>query len=117
MYTTKSVFAPTANYLLYQKCETFLNRRYPKARDAFDIHFLLSRGGGLGKDSSAVPRRFHRNKGIRQGFIGERIRNMTAKLCTVELRPVLPLSMFEELAKGSFESIRGSVRMGHALVS
>jgi hypothetical protein len=42
---------------------------------------------------------------------------MTAKLCTVELRPVLPLSMFEELAKGSFESIRGSVRMGHALVS
>jgi hypothetical protein len=49
MYTTKSVFAPNANYLLYQKCETFLNRRYPKARDAFDIHFLLSRGADLEK--------------------------------------------------------------------
>ena len=36
----KSVFAPNANYLLYQKSETFLNRRHLKARDAFDIFFF-----------------------------------------------------------------------------
>jgi len=29
---------------LLQKCETFLNRRYVKARDAFDIHLLITRG-------------------------------------------------------------------------
>jgi hypothetical protein len=106
----KSVFAPNANYLLYQKCETFLNRRYPKARDAFDIHFLLSRGADLEKTLRRHLEDFITMKEFDRGFIEERIRSMTAKLCTVELRPVLPLSMFEELAKGSFESIRGSVR-------
>jgi len=106
----KRVFAPNANYLLYQKCETFLNRRYPKARDAFDIHFLLSRGADLEKTLRPHLEDFIAMKEFDRGFIEERIRSMTAKLCTVELRPVLPLSMFEELAKADFASIRGSVR-------
>jgi hypothetical protein len=38
----KIVATPSANYLLFQKCETFLNRRHVKARDAFDIHLLLT---------------------------------------------------------------------------
>jgi hypothetical protein len=46
--------------------------------------------------------------GIRQGI--HRGTDVTAKLCTVELRPVLPLPLFEDLAKDDFESVRRSVR-------
>jgi hypothetical protein len=42
-----TVLAPTANFLLCQKCETFLDRRYVKARDAFDIHHLVHQGAAL----------------------------------------------------------------------
>jgi len=42
--------------------------------------------------------------------IEERIQGVTAKLCTVELRTVLPLPLFEDLAKDDFESVRRSVR-------
>ena len=44
-----TVLTPNANYLLFQKCETFLGRRNVKARDGFDIHLLLSRGAQLDK--------------------------------------------------------------------
>jgi hypothetical protein len=44
-------------------------------------------------------------------FIEERIQGVTAKLCTVELRLVLPLPLFEDLAKDDFESVRRSVRI------
>lgn len=37
-----TVATPNPNYLLFQKCEAFLSRRKVKARDAFDIHLLLS---------------------------------------------------------------------------
>jgi len=106
----KSVLAPNANYLLYQKCETFLNRRYVKARDAFDIHLLLSRGAVLHKTLRPHLEDFISMKEFDEEFIDERIQSVTAKLCTVELRPVLPLSLFEQLAKDEFESIRHSVR-------
>jgi hypothetical protein len=42
--------------------------------------------------------------------IEERIQGVTARLCTVELGPVLPLPLFEDLAKDHFESVRRSVR-------
>lgn len=106
----KSVFAPNANYLLYQKCETFLNRRYLKARDAFDIHLLLSRGATLDKALRPHLEDFIAMKEFGAEFIEERIEGVTAKLCTVELRPVLPLSLFEDLAKDDFQSVRRSVR-------
>jgi hypothetical protein len=106
----KSVFAPNANYLLYQKCETFLNRRYLKARDAFDIHLLLSRGATLDKALRPHLEDFIAMKEFDAEFIEERIEGVTATLCTVELRPVLPLSLFEDLAKDDFESVRRSVR-------
>jgi hypothetical protein len=106
----KSVFTPNANYLLYQKCETFLNRRYLKARDAFDIHLLLSRGAVLDKALRPHLEDFLAMKEIDAAVIEARIESVTAKLCTVELRPVLPLSLFEELAKDEFESLRRSLR-------
>jgi hypothetical protein len=106
----KSVLAPNANYLLYQKCETFLNRRHLKARDAFDIHLLLSRGATLDKAFRPHLEDFIAMKEFDKESIEERIQAVTAKLCTVELRPVLPLSLFEDLAKDDFESVRSSVR-------
>src|SRR5271155_4285712 len=102
----KSVLTRNANYLLYQKCETFLNRRHLKARDAFDIHLLLSRGATLDK----ALRPHLAMKEFDKESIKERIQGVTAKLCTVELRPVLPLPLFEDLAKDDFESVRRSVR-------
>jgi nucleotidyltransferase AbiEii toxin of type IV toxin-antitoxin system len=49
----KIVATLSATYLLFQKCETFLNRRHVKARDAFDIHLLLTRGAHLDKNLQA----------------------------------------------------------------
>jgi len=107
----KIVATPSANYLLFQKCETFLNRRHVKARDAFDIHLLLSRGAHLDKNLQAHLEDSIAMKEIDQESIETRIQNINAKLCTVELRPVLPLAVFEELAKNEFDSIRRSLRV------
>ena len=106
----KTVLTPTANYLLFQKCETFLGRRHVKARDAFDIHLLLSRGAHLEKNLRAHLEDFLAIKELDTEFIETRIESLTAKLCTVELRPVLPLPLFEQLEKEEFASIRRSLR-------
>jgi hypothetical protein len=105
----KIVAIPSANYLLFQKCETFLNRRHVKARDAFDIHLLLTRGAQLDKNLQAHLEDFISMKEIDRESIESRIQDIDAKLCTVELRPVLPLAIFEELAKNEFETIRRSL--------
>jgi hypothetical protein len=39
-----------------------------------------------------------------------RIEAVTAKLCTVELRTVLPLPLFEQLEQEGFEPMRQSLR-------
>ena len=107
----KIVATPSANYLLFQKCETFLNRRHVKARDAFDIHLLLTRGANLDKNLQAHLEDFIAMKEMDQESIETRIQDINTKLCTVELRPVLPLAIFEELAKNEFETIRRSLRV------
>jgi len=80
----KIVATPSANYLLFQKCETFLNRRHVKARDAFDIHLLLTRGAHLDKNLQAHLEDFIVMKEIDQESIETRIQDINAKLCTVE---------------------------------
>jgi len=105
----KTVLTPNANYLLFQKCETFLGRRHVKARDAFDIHFLLSRGAQLDK-TLRPPLEDFIAKEFNKESNEDRIEAVTAKLCTVELRPVLPLPVFEQLEKEGFEAIRQSLR-------
>jgi hypothetical protein len=106
----KTVLTPNANYLLFQKCETFLARRHVKARDAFDIDFLLSRGAQIDKTLRPHLEDFIAMKGLDKECIEARIEAITAKLCTVELRPVLPLPLFEQLEKEEFEAIRQSLR-------
>lgn len=105
-----TVLSPTADYLLLQKCETFLNRRYLKARDAFDIHLLARRGAHLDKNLHAHLEDFATMREIDGEFTEDRIARTDNKSCTVELRPVLPASIFDELAEHEFEPIRKSLR-------
>lgn len=105
-----TVLTPSANFLLLQKCETFLSRRYVKARDAFDIHLLVGQGATLDYNLLAHLEDFAVIKELDREFIADRISKITSKLCTVELRTVLPLPVFGDLAKNEFESIRSSLR-------
>jgi hypothetical protein len=82
-----------------------------KARDAFDIHFLLTHGAHLDKNLQAHLEDFIAMKEMDQESIETRVQGINTKLCTVELRPVLPLAIFEELAKNEFEAIRHSLRV------
>jgi hypothetical protein len=106
----KTVLTVTPDYLLFQKCETFLRRRYIKARDAFDIHLLTTRGVRLDANLHAHLEDFMTMNEFDSETIDHRIDSLTAKVCTVELRPVLPPAVFDELAKQDFEPIRRSVR-------
>jgi hypothetical protein len=102
----KTIFAPSANYLLFQKCETFLDRRYPKARDAFDIEVLQTKGAQLDDNLKAHLEDFIHTKELDADLIRSRIATIHPKLCTVELRPLLPREMFAELAKYDFKRLR-----------
>lgn len=105
-----TVDTPNENYLLFQKLETFLNRRSVKARDAFDIRLLVSRGAELNKTLQAHLKDSIRMKEVHEEEIENRIKNITEKLCIAELRTVLPPAVFEALAEDEFETIRASLR-------
>jgi len=102
----KTILAPSANYLLFQKCETFLDRRYPKARDAFDINVLQTKGAQLDDNLKAHLEDFIQIKELDADLIRSRIARIDPKLCTVELRPILPQKLFAELAKDDFNRLR-----------
>lgn len=104
----KTVFAPTRNYLLLQKCETFMERKIVKMRDAFDIDFLLSRQAKLDANLSAHLGDFLLGE-YDSEFIRSRIDSVDSKRCTVELRSVLPAKIFETLAKEGFQRLRDSL--------
>jgi hypothetical protein len=106
----QTVLTPSADYLLFQKCEAFLDRRHVKVRDTFDMHLLLAQGASLTKNLQAHLEDFILMKEIDGEFIETRIASIDPKLCTVELRPVLPPPLFEELAQKQFEPIRQSLR-------
>src|SRR5246127_46833 len=102
----KTILAASANYLLFQKCQTFLDRRYPKARDAFDIDVLRTKGAQLDKNLKAHLEDFIQMKELHADLIRSRIARIDPKLCTVELRPILPQELFAELAKDDFNPLR-----------
>ncbi|MBZ5524361.1 MAG: nucleotidyl transferase AbiEii/AbiGii toxin family protein [Acidobacteriia bacterium] len=105
----KTVVTPSANYLLFQKCETFLGRRYVKSRDAFDIDVLLLRGAGLDDNLNAHLDDFIQMREFDAKSIRSRISSVDRKLCTVELRAVLPGELFTALAKEDFQRLRQSL--------
>lgn len=110
----KTVSTPSLNFLLLQKCETFLERRYLKARDAFDIDVLLLKGAKLGEVLSAHLEDFIQMKELDADLIRSRIERVDAKLCTVELRAVLPDELFRSLAKNDFKQLRDSLATAFA---
>lgn len=105
----KIVVTPSADALLLQKCETFLERRIIKSRDAFDINVLLARGAKLGQNLEAHLDDFLQMHEIDSELIRKRIHQIDVKLCTAELRPVLPEKLFNELAEEGFKSLRFSL--------
>jgi hypothetical protein len=104
----KAVFVPSENHLLLQKCETFLDRKIVKMRDAFDIDFLLSRQAKLDANLSAHLEDFLLGEHDSE-FIRTRIDSVESKRCTAELRSVLPAEIFEALAKEDFKRLRHSL--------
>lgn len=108
--TDRTLRTVTPTYLLLEKCEVFLTRRHVKARDAFDIHLLLERGASLNNNLKAHLEDFVLLKELDGEFIETRIDTIDARLCTVELRSVLPATLFDELASAEFEPIRNSLR-------
>lgn len=105
----KTILAPSAKYLLFQKCETFLDRRHPKARDAFDIDVLQNKGAQLDDNLKAHLEDFIQMEELDGALIRSRIARIDPKLCTVELRPILPKELFAELAKDDFNRLRNAL--------
>ncbi len=110
----KTIVAPSANHLLLQKCETFVDRRYTKARDAFDIDFLLARGAKLDNILTAHLDDFLQMNEVDTESIRSRINSVDSKLCTVELRVILPPELFAALAKDDFRQLRLSLESAFA---
>jgi hypothetical protein len=108
---SKTVTTPSASYLLFQKCETFLDRRYVKARDAFDIDLLLSKGASLDDNLVAHLDDFIQMRELDGESIRSRIASVDRKRSTVELRAVLPSESFTELAKQDFQTFRRSLEI------
>jgi hypothetical protein len=102
------IITPNAKTLLFQKCETFLERRNIKSRDAFDVDVLLSKGAQL-DNLKAHLHDFIQMRELDPESIRARIDRIDTKLCTAELRPVLPDALFTSLAKQEFKSLRSSL--------
>jgi Nucleotidyl transferase AbiEii toxin, Type IV TA system len=103
------VLTAAPNYLLLQKWQVFLSRRHAKARDAFPINLLLSRGASLNDNLKAHLEDFILMKDLDDEFIEARIHTIDLKLCTAELRSFLAPAVFDELATKQFEPVRNSL--------
>ena len=95
---------------MLQKCEAFLTRRYLKARDAFDIHLLLGLGASLSNNLQAHLEDLVLLRDLDAEFIEARIQRVDVKLCTTDLRSVLPSALFNELSAKQFAPIGDSLR-------
>lgn len=105
----KIVITASGSALLLQKCETFLERRIIKSRDAFDIDVLLTRGASLDQHLRAHLDDFIRMGELDSESIRHRINRIDVKRCTAELRPVLPDKVFSSLAEQKFKALRSSL--------
>lgn len=102
---TANVKFVSRDHLLLQKAEAFLLRRVVKARDAYDIRFLLDRGATLnGHLREHLADLLSGN--IDQEQIAERIASVTDGLCRTELKGFLPNDRYEALEKAHFQSLK-----------
>jgi Nucleotidyl transferase AbiEii toxin, Type IV TA system len=95
----------SANLLLLQKAEAFLLRRLVKARDAYDIRFLLDRGATL--DGNLHDHLADLLLGNIDGeYIADRIGKITDRLCRAELKGFLPKDTYEALEEAHFQPLK-----------
>jgi Nucleotidyl transferase AbiEii toxin, Type IV TA system len=104
--TIARVKKASPDFLLLQKAECFLLRRIVKARDAFDIDLLTSRGATLDTNLKAHLADTLMAYEIEPGDIINRIEKIDEKRCRYELQPVLPAEAFDALAKRGFKPLR-----------
>lgn len=105
----KTVITPSADALLFQKSETFLDRRFVKSRDAFDINVLIGKGATLSGTLKDHLHDFILMREFDSDSIRGRINQVNTRLCTAELRPVLPDALFTSLAQQEFEPLRSAL--------
>jgi hypothetical protein len=102
---TANVKFVSGSLLLLQKAEAFLLRRFVKARDAYDIRFLLDR-------DATVEGHLHDHLAdllwgnIDGEYIADRIAKVTDGLCRSELKGFLPRGTYEFLEKAHFQPLR-----------
>jgi hypothetical protein len=102
---TANVKFVSRDHLLLQKAEAFLLRRVVKARDAYDIRFLLDRGAAL--DGHLRDHLADLLLGdIDREYIVKRISSITDGLCRAELKGFLPNDRYEALERAHFESLK-----------
>jgi hypothetical protein len=106
----KTVLAVSENHLLLQKCETFLDRKIVKVRDAFDVDHLLSRKAKLNDVLSGHLEDFLVSYEHDAEAIRARINSVDSKRCTVELKSILPAEVFAALAREDFKKLRESLQ-------
>jgi hypothetical protein len=107
---TALIPAASRDYLLLQKAESFVSRRIVKARDAFDIRLLLSRGAKLDSVLKGHLEDALKWREVSREEIHERIERVNQKLCRAELKPVLPDEVYTELERDDFEILRAALR-------
>ena len=90
---------------LFQKAETFFLRRFVKARDAYDIRFLLDQGATL--NGNLHDHLTDLLLGDIDGeYIAERIAKITDGLCQGELKGFIPKEAYEALEKAHFQPLK-----------
>jgi hypothetical protein len=87
---TALILTVSRDHPLLQKAGSFVSRRIMKARDAFDISFLIAEGAALDQTLKAHLNDVLMWREIAAAQINERIEQITSMLCRAELEPVLP---------------------------
>ena len=103
------VQSASRDFLLLQKAECFLLRRSVKARDAYDIYLLKSKGAFLDENLTNHLSDTLSNHEIETEDIAKRIEWINEKHCHQELHPLLPSGVFDDLARDGFERLRDAL--------
>jgi hypothetical protein len=104
----QSVKAPSENLLLLQKAEVFLQRPRVKARDAFDIAYLLGRGATLNENLQQHLEDHLRWNELDSDDIKERIEK-AIELVPAELKAYLPEKIYKNIEADNFLHIRNAL--------
>ena len=103
------VKSASREFLLLQKAECFLLRKFVKARDAYDIHQLRSRGAALVETLKGHLSDTLSSHEIETEDIVKRIEWIDDKHCRTELQPLLPPAVFDGLAEDGCKRLRDAL--------